>query len=221
MLDGFDFTILTFLLVDIERSFTVNSALAGALGTVTLMFRLIGGMGAGIAADRWGRKFPLMFSILWYSAFAFFSGFSTSYADAVRAACALRDRHGRRLGGRYAAGHRALATASARARLRHASERVSRRVHPVGLSVPVRVSPREPSRRFRLARDAVGRGPSRVSCLWIMRNVQESPVWLAKHQGAQQEVTPAATPLTRLFQRDLFPATIHASLVMAAFLLFY
>ena len=35
MLDGFDFTILTFLLVDIERSFTVNSALAGALGTVT------------------------------------------------------------------------------------------------------------------------------------------------------------------------------------------
>ena len=52
MLDGFDFTILTFLLVDIERSFTVNSALAGALGTVTLVFRLIGGIGSGTAADR-------------------------------------------------------------------------------------------------------------------------------------------------------------------------
>jgi len=32
MLDGFDFTIITFLLVDIEHSFTINSALAGALG---------------------------------------------------------------------------------------------------------------------------------------------------------------------------------------------
>ena len=39
VLDAFDFTILTFLLVDIQRSFTVNNALAGALGTVTLMFR--------------------------------------------------------------------------------------------------------------------------------------------------------------------------------------
>ena len=70
VLDGFDFTILTFLLVDIQRSFAVNATLAGLLGQVTLMFRLVGGIGAGTAADRWGRKGPLMFSILWYSAFA-------------------------------------------------------------------------------------------------------------------------------------------------------
>src|SRR5713226_7891627 len=79
VLDAFDFTILTFLLVDIQRSFTVNRALAGALGTVTLLFRVVGGIGAGTAADRWGRKGPLMFSILWYSLFAFAGGFSTSY----------------------------------------------------------------------------------------------------------------------------------------------
>src|SRR6266542_6338981 len=64
VLDGFDFTILTFLLVDIQRSFTVDKALAGALGTITLIFRVAGGSGAGTAADRWGRKGPLMFSIL-------------------------------------------------------------------------------------------------------------------------------------------------------------
>ena len=46
-LDGFDFSILSFLLIDIERSFTVDKALAGALGTVTLMFRLIGGLSFG------------------------------------------------------------------------------------------------------------------------------------------------------------------------------
>src|SRR4026209_2893031 len=65
VLDGFDFTILTFLLVDIQRSFTVDKALAGALGTITLIFRVAGGIGAGTAADRWGRKGPPGLSILW------------------------------------------------------------------------------------------------------------------------------------------------------------
>src|SRR5689334_13758211 len=80
VLDGFDFTILTFILIDIQQSFTIDSALAGALGTVTLLCRLVGGAAAGSAADRWGRKGPLMLSILWFSIFAFLSGFSTSYA---------------------------------------------------------------------------------------------------------------------------------------------
>ena len=69
LLDGFDFSILTFILIDIERSFTVDKALAGALGTVTLIFRLVGGIGAGTAADRFGRKGPLMLCILWISLF--------------------------------------------------------------------------------------------------------------------------------------------------------
>src|SRR5712671_5002499 len=76
LLDGFDFTIITFLLVDIQRSFTVNAALAGALGTVTLMFRLVGGIASGTAADRWGRKPPLILSIAWFSIFTVLSGFS-------------------------------------------------------------------------------------------------------------------------------------------------
>ena len=37
-LDAFDFTILTFVLIDIQQSFTVNKALAGALGTVMLVY---------------------------------------------------------------------------------------------------------------------------------------------------------------------------------------
>ena len=100
VLDGFDYTILTFLLVDIQHSFTVNATLAGLLGQVTLMFRVAGGIGAGTAADRWGRKGPLMFSILWYSAFAFLSGFSTSYGMLF----ACRALFGIGMGGVWAAG---------------------------------------------------------------------------------------------------------------------
>ena len=51
MLDGFDFSVVTFLLVDIQRSFTVNSALAGALGSVALVFRVVGGVGRDFLWD--------------------------------------------------------------------------------------------------------------------------------------------------------------------------
>ena len=80
VVDSFDFNILAFILIDIQQSFTVDRAAVGLLGTVTLMMRLVGGTIAGTAADRWGRKLPLMLSVLWFSLFAFLSGFSTSYA---------------------------------------------------------------------------------------------------------------------------------------------
>ena len=100
MLDGFDATILTFLVVDIQRSFTITKAEVGALGSIMLLFRLIGGIGAGTAADRWGRKGPLMLSILWYSVFAFLSGFSTSYGMLLT----MRALFGIGMGGVWAAG---------------------------------------------------------------------------------------------------------------------
>jgi hypothetical protein len=114
MLDGFDFTILTFLLVDIQRSFTVDKALVGSLGTITLIFRVAGGIGAGTAADRWGRKGPadvldpLVLRVLVPRRLL------DVVPHAVRDPRALRHRHGRRVGGRHAADARALAGAPAR-----------------------------------------------------------------------------------------------------------
>ena len=77
IVDSFDFNILAFIIIDIQQSFTVDRALAGLLGTVTLLFRVVGGIGAGTLADRYGRKGPIVFSIAWYTAFAFLSGLST------------------------------------------------------------------------------------------------------------------------------------------------
>src|SRR5262249_8622530 len=51
-LDSFDFNVLTFVLIDIQQSMTIDRALAGALGTVTLVMRLVGGTASGVAADR-------------------------------------------------------------------------------------------------------------------------------------------------------------------------
>ncbi len=99
-LDAFDFTIITFVLTDIRRSFEVNLALAGALATVTLLFRMIGGIGAGTLADRYGRKGPILFAIAWYTGFAFLSGLSTSYVMLFT----FRGLFGIGMGGMWAAG---------------------------------------------------------------------------------------------------------------------
>ena len=97
---SFDFNILAFILIDIQQSYTVDRALAGALGTVTLLMRLVGGTVSGMASDRWGRKLPLMLSLLWLSLFACLSGFSTSYTMLF----ALRALFGLGMGGVWAAG---------------------------------------------------------------------------------------------------------------------
>src|SRR5436190_1608492 len=216
LLDGFDFTIITFLLVDIQRSFTVNAALAGALGTVTLMFRLIGGIASGTAADRWGRKFPLMFSILWYSLFAFMGGFSTSY----RMLFAFRALFGIGMGGVWAAGM-PLAIEHWPAHLRG---RVSGMLQS-GYSTGFLVS----AMAFAFIYPAVNSRPDfgwrvmlwigvlpALLVLWIMRRVSESPVWLERQRDLQSRQQKSDIALPRLFKRDLIGTTIHASLVMSA-----
>src|SRR5207247_10559868 len=100
MLDAFDFTIVSFVLVDVQSSFNVSKALVGTVITVTLFARVFGGIGAGTAADRWGRKGPLMFSVLWFAAFAFLSGLSTTFGMLL----ALRALFGIGMGGVWAAG---------------------------------------------------------------------------------------------------------------------
>ncbi|MQA30475.1 MAG: MFS transporter [Luteitalea sp.] len=219
LLDGFDFTILTFLLVDISRSFTVSSALAGALGTVTLMFRLVGGIGAGVAADRWGRKGPLMFSILWYSLFAFFGGFSTSYTMLF----ICRALFGIGMGGVWAAGM-PLAIEHWPPRLRGTVSGMLQSGYSTGFMLSALVYQfaypivsDEPDLGWRVML-WIGILPA-LLVLWIMARVRESPIWLARRH--QPGASGQRGGLRRLFQRDLIGTTVHTSFVMAAFLCFY
>jgi SHS family lactate transporter-like MFS transporter len=100
MLDGYDFTILTLVLIEIQEELSMSSTEAGALGTVTLLTRLVGGVLGGKAADRFGRKAPLMISILWFSLFSLLSGFATSYWMLL----AFRALFGLGMGAEWAAG---------------------------------------------------------------------------------------------------------------------
>lgn len=65
VLDAFDFTIYILVMSHIAKEFDVSTAAVAGSLTLTLLVRLAGGAVAGWMADRWGRKLPLMLSLLW------------------------------------------------------------------------------------------------------------------------------------------------------------
>jgi len=227
IVDAFDFNILTFILIDIEKSFTVDSALAGALGTVTLVMRLVGGTLAGTAADKWGRKFPLMLSVLWFSLFAFLSGFSSSYTMLF----GLRALFGIGMGGEWAAGM-PLVFEHWPTRLRGLvsgmmlggwywgyllSAVAFQFVYPMFSGMP------DVGWRVMFWIAVV---PALLT-FWIRRRVPESPVWLerqrrlkeAKLQG--RTIVEPAVSVGRIFKPDLIMTTLQTTALIGSFMCVY
>jgi SHS family lactate transporter-like MFS transporter len=218
-LDAFDFTIITFVLTDIRRSFEVNLALAGALATVTLLFRMVGGIGAGMYADRYGRKGPILFSIAWYTAFAFLSGWSTSYVMLF----AFRGLFGIGMGGMWAAGM-PLALEQWPAKHRGIASGILQGGYSTGFLLSSLVYQLgyplindDPDRAWRLMLWA-GVLPA-IAIFYLMTRVSESPLWL--EQQRQRAGTVQRLSLARLFDRDLRWVTLHTSLLMGAFVWMY
>jgi SHS family lactate transporter-like MFS transporter len=224
IVDSFDFNILAFILIDIQKSFTVDRALAGALGTVTLMMRLVGGTVAGTLADKWGRKLPLMLSVLWFSLFAFLSGFSPSYAVLF----AIRALFGLGMGGEWAAGM-PLVLEHWPARLRGLASGLLlggwywgylfaaaafQFIYPLFSGTP------DVGWRVMFWVCIV---PA-LFTLWIRARVTESPVWLERQRRLKESGAAAREPrlsLVRIFQRDLLGTTIQTTLVIGSFMGIY
>jgi SHS family lactate transporter-like MFS transporter len=224
IVDSFDFNILAFILIDIQKSFTIDRALAGALGTVTLIMRLVGGTIAGTAADKWGRKLPLMLSVLWFSLFAFLSGFAPSYAVLF----AIRALFGLGMGGEWAAGM-PLVLEHWPARLRGLASGLMlggwywgyllaaasfQFIYPLFSDTP----------------DLAWRVMFWVCIvpalftLWIRARVPESPVWLERQRRLRETGADARAPklsLVRIFQRDLLSTTFQTTVVIGSFMCIY
>jgi len=220
-LDSFDFTILTFVLIDIQQSFSVNRALAGALGTVTLLFRMVGGIGAGTAADRFGRKGPILFSIAWYTVFAFLSGLSTTYVMLF----AFRGLFGIGMGGMWAAGM-PLALEQWPARFRGIASGILQGGYSAGfllsslvyqLGYPFIDDRPEWAWRIMLWAGVI---PG-VLIFFAMRQVPESPVWIEKQRELRASGSAPRLSLARLFDADLRWVTLHTSVLMGGFVFMY
>jgi MFS transporter, SHS family, lactate transporter len=226
VVDAFDFTISTFILIDIQKSFTVDRALAGALGTVTLMMRLVGGVASGALADKYGRKLPLMLSVIWFSVFACLSGFSTSYAMLF----VLRALFGIGMGGEWAAGM-PLVLEHWPTRLRGLASGLllggwywGYLLAAIAFQFVYPLFNETPDIGWRVM-FWIAIVPALLT-LWIRRSVKESPVWLERRrlQAAARGIARSAEPkipVVRIFQRDMIGTTLQTTAVLGAFMCVY
>ncbi|WP_141733551.1 MFS transporter [Oligoflexus tunisiensis] len=77
--DAFDYMIYTMLIPTLILAWGMTKAQAGYIATGTLITSAIGGWGAGVLADKYGRVRILQLTVLWFSFFTFLSGFTNSY----------------------------------------------------------------------------------------------------------------------------------------------
>jgi SHS family lactate transporter-like MFS transporter len=99
-LDAFDFFILTFALAAVAKDFNVSIADMALTLTASLVMRPVGAFIFGLMADRYGRKGPLMISIIFYSIMEIFSGLAPTYTTFLT----LRLLYGIGMGGEWGVG---------------------------------------------------------------------------------------------------------------------
>jgi len=78
-LDAFDFFILTFVLATVAKEFNKTIPEMALTITASLAMRPVGALIFGLMADKYGRKGPLMISIIFYSVIEIFSGLAPNY----------------------------------------------------------------------------------------------------------------------------------------------
>jgi MFS family permease len=77
--DAFDFMIYTFIIPTLIAAWSMSKGQAGMIATGALLSSALGGWGAGVLADKFGRIRILQLTIVWFAVFAFLSGFTQSY----------------------------------------------------------------------------------------------------------------------------------------------
>ncbi|HZT41952.1 MAG TPA: MFS transporter [Chthonomonadaceae bacterium] len=181
-LDAFDFFVLVFILKDIAATFgTSVSAVSFAL-TLTLAFRPVGAFIFGWAADRYGRRVPLMINILCYSVINLTCGFAPN----LTALLILRSLFGIAMGGEWGLGA-ALAMESVPEETRGLLSGILQEGYPTGyLLASIVYGIVFPLLGWRWM-FFVSVLPALLS-LFIRSKVQESPVW--ERQREQRQAQP-------------------------------
>lgn len=135
VLDAFDFTIFLMVQTMIAKEFGVGLvSLSGSI-TLTLLVRLAGGAFAGWMADKWGRKLPLMLSLIWFAVFDAAIYFAPSFLWVV----VLRTIFGFGMGAEWTAGT-AMAMENWPARSRKLASGLLQAGWPIGFLLAALVS---------------------------------------------------------------------------------
>lgn len=180
-LDAFDFFVLVFVIKDIAAEFHVEKSQVSLALMLTLACRPIGAYLFGRAADRYGRRLPLMINILCYSLINSLCGFAPSLTVLL----VLRALFGIAMGGEWGLGA-SLAMESVPAQSRGLLSGVLQEGYVVGYLLAAVV--------YRWVFPVFGwRGMFFLSALpallslFIRARVKESPLWEQQRRSATIE----------------------------------
>jgi MFS family permease len=195
-LDAFDAMLYSLVLALLMRDLGMSKTVAGSLGTLTLLASGIGGVLFGFLADRIGRKYALMASILTYSVCSFASGLSTTIGMLAVARFVL----GLGMGGEWNTGA-TLVAESWPTEFRAKAISVVQSSWALGFAAAALVA--GPVARYYGWRAVffVGILPALVT-LWIQRWVPESEMW-AERESTRRAETGALGGRTGVDGRDV------------------
>lgn len=210
VLDAFDFTIFLLVMPHIAQEFGVGVTAVSASITLTLLVRLIGGVAAGWAADRWGRRLPLMIAVVWLAAF----DAAIAFAPSLTWIIVLRTLFGFGMGAEWAAGA-TLAMESWPARSKHIASGLLQAGWPVGYLLAAAISAVVVPVWGWRALFLIAAAPA-LLVLPIRLFVKESPEWLAQQAEKARGVAPRpVAAIARAALVEMRGKLIWGSLVMA------
>ncbi|WP_086839612.1 MFS transporter [Amycolatopsis kentuckyensis] len=205
-LDSFDYQTLPLGLAAITAYFGISSGEAGLLGTTTLVVSAVGGVGAGMLADRIGRVRTLQITIAMYTIFTVLCGFAPNFETLL----VFRALQGLGFGGEWAAGA-ALVAEYSQAKYRGRTVAFVQSAWAVGWGLSVIVY----TVVFSVAGDDMawrimfwtGVLPA-LFVLWVRRSVQDAP----RAEERLKAERPKGT-LGQIFKGDLLRTTFFAALL--------
>ncbi|MGI4789824.1 MAG: MFS transporter [Janthinobacterium lividum] len=170
-LDAFDYFLLVFVLKDIEKQFHASAQMGASLLLATLACRPIGALLFGAAADKYGRRLPLMVNVILYSVLELASGFAPTFTSLL----VLRAMFGIAMGGEWGLGA-SLALESAPAAVRGVLSGILQQGYPVGYLLGAVAYPLIVPHLGWRPMFFLGSLPALLT-LFIRAKVKESPVW--------------------------------------------
>jgi len=218
-LDAFDFFLLTFCLDAIAATFHVSLVTATKAIFWTLLMRPVGAVVFGTLAEKFGRRPTLMINVVSYSLFVMASAFAPTFGWFL----ATRALFGVAMGGEWGVGA-ALALESLPAEGRGFFSGLLQEGYVVGSMLAAFFYLMFPylhgTGTFSAWRVLflIGAVPS-LLLLLVLRRVEESPAWLARHTGMSVKVR--RDVMSRLVEAlKYLPSLLALTVLMTAFMAF-
>ncbi|RKP57912.1 MFS transporter [Pararobbsia silviterrae] len=211
VLDAMDVQFFAFAIPTLLTAWGMTKGQAGIIGTSALVSSAIGGVIAGVLADRIGRVRVLKLAILWFSAFTGLSAFTNSFHELLF----TRSFQGLGFGGEWAAGAILIGEVVDK-RIRGRAVGSVQSGWPVGYALAALaywilfgLLPEHLAWRVMFL---IGLLPG-LLVLWMRRNIDESHAFEAASQFREKNSTLATFAL--IFGRGTLSRTILASLMAA------